>query len=178
MRRAQLTLLALAAGLAIGGCGSDEEGEPIPQGLAADIEAQLDNIQGQIEEGSLGACNDIKKRGNTFDTLQAEVEKVPERVDADVRDALAQSVDRLGELVDDECSSREPETKTTPEETETVTVPEETVPEETVPEETVPEETVPSEIVPEEKPEKPEKPEKDGSGGGGSGGVPAPENDE
>jgi hypothetical protein len=178
MRRGQLTMLALVAGLAAGGCGSDEEGEPIPQGVAADIEAQLENIQGQIDDGSLGACKDIKKPGNTFATLRAEVARVPDDVDADVRDALAESVDRLGELVDDECSSREPETETTPEET----VPEETVPEETVPEETVPEETVPEETVPEENPEPQGPPEETpgegggtpGGGGGGSGGLPIP----
>jgi hypothetical protein len=179
MTRGRIWVAAIAAGMALAGCGSDDEGEPIPQDIAAEIEAQLDNIEGQIEEGSLGACNDIKKPGNTFDAVQAAVERVPERVDPDVRDALSGSVDRLDELIDQECSSREPEEpEPVPEETETVTVPEETEPEETEPEETVPEETAPEETVPSE--------EEPGLGppggtppgqGGGSGGVPAPGDD-
>jgi outer membrane biosynthesis protein TonB len=179
MRRGYRTLLALAAGLAVVGCGSDDEGNPIPQASVADIETQLDNIQGQIEEGSLGACEDIKKPGNTYATLQSAVDRVPDSVDADVRDALAESVDRLGELVDDECSSREPEaeTKTTPEQTETVTI--ETTPEET---ETVPPETEtvpPEEEAPskEEEKKKEKQPKKTEGLGGESGGVPVPEGD-
>jgi outer membrane biosynthesis protein TonB len=179
MRRGQRPLLALAAGLVIVGCGSDDEGKPIPQASVADIETQLDNIQGQIEEGSLGACEDIKKRGNTFAALESAVDRVPDSVDADVRDALAESVDRLGELVDEECSSREPDqTETTPEPTETITVEEPPPETETTPPpetETVP----PEEEAPSSKEkEKKEKEPKENEGlGGESGGLPVPEGD-
>jgi hypothetical protein len=179
--RTRLTLAIVAMGMALAGCGSDEEGKPIPEEVAADIDLLLDKIQGQIDQGSLGACNDIKKPDQTFEALQAAVERVPSSVDADVRDALGQSVERLSDLIDEECSSREPETTTEPEQTETVTI--ETVPEETVPEETVPEETVPDEEeddgegAPEDTPGL--GPPEGGTGppsggGGGSGGVPAP----
>jgi hypothetical protein len=139
MRRGRATFALLAAAAALAGCGSDEEGEPIPQASVAEIAGQLDNIEGQLTQGSVGACNDIRRPNSTYDALVTAVENVPDSVDADVRDALEQSVSRLGDLVDEECSSREAEeTETVPEETETITV--ETVPEEQ-PTETV--ETVP-----------------------------------
>jgi hypothetical protein len=183
MRLTRGTILALAATAAFAGCGSDEEGEPIPQASVAEIEAQLDNIEDQIAEGSVGACNDVKKPGNTFETLVSAVDNVPESVDPDVRDALDESISRLGDLVDEECTSREAETETVPEETETVPV--ETVPEE-VPTETV--ETVPpeeedqddGEVIPpgQEEPGSQGQGQGGGSepggGGTGGGGLPAP----
>jgi len=174
MRPRHLLVIPIAA-LAFAGCGSDEEGDPIPQTSVAAIEAQLNNIEGQIADGSVGACEDINKPGNTFENLEAAVQGVPQSVDPDVRDALERSIERLGDLVDEKCASLEAETETTPEETETVTI--ETVPEETVPVEPPPEETTPAETVPEQPPEDEGEDEggsEPGGGGTGGGGLPAP----
>jgi hypothetical protein len=183
--RAYGTLLALAASLAIAGCGSDEEGDPIPQGVAGAIESQLDAIQSRVDAGSPGACEDIEgdDDSGTFAEIERQIEALPDGVDQDVADALQESVDRLKDLVREECAAIAEETETTPEQTETVTVPEETVPEETVPEETVPEETVPEETVPQDEQQNEGEGQSEdggtpgGGGGGGSGGVPAPGDD-
>ena len=164
MTRLCHAIAILAAALAFGGCGSDEEGEPIPQANVTAIENQLDNIESQINEGSQGACDDITKPNNTYEALQAAVEQVPSDVDADTRDALVKSVDRLGDLVEEECTSREAETETTPEETETVTIPTVT---ETVPLETEPTETVPEEDGEQLPPGQEKKDDKLGKGEGG-----------
>jgi hypothetical protein len=143
LRTATTIVLALAAGLAAG-CGSDEEGEPLPQGQATELLGQLDSIQARFEAGS-GACNDITEGDDTnLAVVQRVLNSLPDDVDADLRDALTQSFDRLFELVREECAEEEPtETETTPTETETVpTEPEtETTETETVPTETVPTET-------------------------------------
>jgi hypothetical protein len=142
VKGARRLLPAVLAALALGACGSDDEGEPIPQASVAEIDRQLDNIRGQIENGSVGACDDIDD--DTFPALQAAASDVPPEVDADVRDALQSSVDRLRELIDQECGEISQETETTPEEIDTVTV-EEPPEEETVPTETVPPRTTPEE---------------------------------
>ena len=182
--RARPLIAILAAALALGACGSDEEGEPIPQETAAAIETQLSNIEGQIADGSVGACDDIKQPGNTFETLESAVQDVPSSVDPDLRDALERSVERLGELVDEECDSLEAETETVPEETETVTI--ETVPEEPPPVEPPPEEDDEDdengENVPPGQLEQPVRPGEGppnggtgpGGGGTGGGGLPVP----
>ena len=171
---------------AFAACGSDQEGEPIPRDVVSAIDIQLDQIRGQIDNGSLGACEDIKQPENTFEVLQAAVDAVPRDVDADVRDALVQSVDRLSELVDERCASledaeaeAEAETETAPEDTETIEIP--TVPEEeTPPTETVPDEEEENGELPpgqEKKLEEPDViPPDEGSGNSG-GGAPAPGDD-
>ena len=145
MKRRLATALALAACSAvIAACGGDEEGEPIPQDLAASMQQQLDNIRGQIENGTLGACEDIlsSETDATFATLQREAQQVPSDVDSDLRDALEQSIDRLRELVQQECDSlaEEEAKQQETEPVEPVPAPEEEIPEETIPEETIPEE--------------------------------------
>ena len=184
MTRVRRTLLVVGLAAAFGACGSDEEGEPIPRAVAADLESQLDNIRDQIEDGSPGACEDIKEPNNTFDALQATVGRVPQDVDVDVRDALGQSVDRLSELVDEECASledTETETETVPDDTETIEIP--TVPEETVPTETVPAEEEDGNELPPGQEKKLEEPnlvppeDEPGNSGGNGGGAPVPEDD-
>lgn len=139
----RLLPLALFAAF-LGACGSDEEGEPIPQGIAGDVETQLELIQNRVDNGSPGACADIEKSddGGTFAEVDRQVEAIPEDVDADVVDALRQSVERLKELVRQECDEISEKTETTEEPTDippveevpTITVPPETTPTETVPE--------------------------------------------
>lgn len=175
----------LGAALALGGCGSDDEGEPIPRDTSAAIETQLDLIQNRVDAGNPGACADIEENNadGTFAEVDRQIESIPDDVDPDVVDALRDSVDRLKELVGDECDQISQETETTPEPTETVTIEEE--PEETVPTETVPTETVPegeedggTEIPPgqQKKQEKDKGGPLDGTGEPG-GGVPVPEDE-
>ena len=156
------------AGLGVG-CGADEEeGAPIPGELAAQLEAQLNSIQGRFDFPDGAACGDIAG-GDDPNTTQVRnlIDSLPDDVDPDVRDALEQSFDRLFELVEQDCAEEpaQTETETEPTETETPTetTPTETVPTETVPTETIPTETLPTETVP------PEEPSDGGDGDGGAG---------
>jgi hypothetical protein len=173
-------LLLLGACLAAAGCGSDEEGDPIPPDSAASLQNQLDNVQARLDNGSVGACDDILSgpRGPNVDAVNQAIASLPDGVDQDVRSALQHGFDKLFSLVDERCNelreNAEPqqETDTTEEppvvtETETVPPPEtETVPPpetETTPPET---ETTP--------PETEEQPADESDGGG----VLAPQEDQ
>jgi hypothetical protein len=174
------TLLALlGACLAAAGCGSDDEGEPIPAESAALLQSQLDNIEARIQNGSVGACEDVLggPRDPNVEPVEQAISDLPGDVSEDVRSGLQDGFDRLFTLVEERCtelrkqaeSEQEPETDTAPEpvepETETVAPPEtETV----APPET---ETVPP---PTDEPSE-EEPSGDG---GAAGGVIAPEGDQ
>jgi hypothetical protein len=177
-------LLLLGVCLAAAGCGSDDEGDPIPADSAATLQAQLDNIQARLDNGSVGACDDILSgpRGPNVDAVNQAIASLPDGVDQDVRSALEDGFDQLFTLVDERCNelrdeaAAQPDTVTTEEppvvtETETVPPPEtETLP----PPET---ETVPP---PETEPTPPptEEPPTDEGEDDGGGGVLAPEGDE
>ncbi len=179
------TLLALlGVCLAAAGCGADDEGEPIPAESAALLQSQLDNIEARIQNGSVGACEDVLggPRSPNMEPVEQAIADLPDDVDEDVRTGLEDGFDRLFQLVDERCTElreqaeseqqpAEPETETVaPPETVTVPPPEtetETVP----PPET---ETVPppeTETLP--PAEEPSEEESDG-GGAGAGGVIAP----
>jgi hypothetical protein len=182
LKRTTLVML-LAVGVAAAGCGSDDEGDPIPQDSAAALQSQLDNVQERLDNGSVGACEDILSgpRGPNVDAVDQAISQLPEGVDADVRSALEDGFNRLFTLVEDRCnelreeeeSQQEADTTEEPPpviETETETVP----PPET---ETTPPpdtETVPppeTETLPPPTEEAPPEDE-------GNGGVLAPEGDE
>ena len=160
----RISLLALlGAGLAIAGCGGDEEGEPIPAQTAQALQAELDGVQARIDNGSAGACNDILKgdRGPNLERVQQLLDSLPDDVDPEVRSALEDSFDRLWELVQQDCDDKaqeekserqeEPEPEPEPEPAPTETEPE---PEpEPTPTET---ETAPVPTEPEEAPLPPE----------------------
>jgi hypothetical protein len=147
---AALVLLTLSAG-----CGADKEGAPIPPQQASELLNQLDKISDRIVNGSPGACRDVIQGGDTnVDSVQRTIDSLPSDVDADVRDALQQSFDRLFELVGEKCADLEQaQTETTPTETtptETQTTPTETTPPatETTPTETTPPPTTPPPTTP------------------------------
>jgi outer membrane biosynthesis protein TonB len=100
----------LLAGVAAG-CGDEEKGSPIPAGQAAALQDQLDGIQRRLDNGSAGACNDILggAKGPNTEAVEQQLAALPEDVDADVRDALQQSFDRLFELIDEHCSQLQSE---------------------------------------------------------------------
>jgi hypothetical protein len=103
--RAKRTLiLALAAGLAAG-CGSDDEqeGDPIPRQAAVDLEARLDEVERRMDAGG-GACADIQN--DTLPAVNSIVASLPEDVDADVRDSLEQSFQRLFDLTEEQCDEQ------------------------------------------------------------------------
>ena len=135
-----LTFLLLALAFAVASCGGDEEGKPLPSAQVQLLNARLDETQRRLDEGSAGACRDI------LDDTRPEVGKVidslPSDVDADVRDALVESFDRLWSLVEDRCREDEQDeqsqtetepTQTEPTETETETTETETTTTETTP---------------------------------------------
>jgi hypothetical protein len=148
-------LLVLGACLAAAGCGGDDEGAPIPADQAAQLQSQLDIVEARLDNGSVGACQDIFQAEDANQTAVTNIlNTLPEEVDPEVRDALEQSFENLWSLVERRCEEAaaeqpdepapapEPETtitETQPETTETETVP---PPEETVPpeEEQLPEE--------------------------------------
>lgn len=148
MRRAATTLVLGA--LLVAGCGSDEEeGEPIPAAQADALVTQLDQTEQLVEDGT---CRGARFQVTGNGQLEDKVAALPDDVNADVRQALADGLDRLADLIDDECGQEEePETDTT----ETETQPEETEPEETEPEET---ETEPEETETEPPPTETEPP--------------------
>jgi len=174
-----LLTAAIAAGAA--GCGSDDEGKPIPQDSAAALERQLGSIQSRFEVGG-GACGDITGGNDPNSTpVQQTIDSLPDNVDKDVRNALQDSFDRLFQLVEEQCKSepepQQTETETTP--TQTETTPTETTETETTPTQT--EEPPPPETTPTEK-KPPGQEKKQGetgevpdSGDDGSGGALVPE---
>jgi hypothetical protein len=177
-------LLLLGACLAVAGCGSDDEGDPIPADSAAVLQNQLDNIEARLDNGSVGACDDILSgpRGPNVDAVNQSISQLPDGVDQDVRSALEDGFDKLFSLVDERCNElrqdaeSQQDTDTTEEppvvtETETVPPPEtETVP----PPET---ETVPPPDTETTPPATEEPPTDEGEGDGG-GGVLAPQGDQ
>jgi hypothetical protein len=148
MRLAVVTALACAA-LALPACGGDE-GEPIPRSDERRFLALLD--EAERRQNPL-RCDDLTVSDDegppTLDDLQEQVDGLPDSVDADVRDALRDSVLHLRRLVEDQCAEEskpqttptEPPPETTPPEPETQPPPKtETEPPET---ETQPPETTP-----------------------------------
>jgi len=159
--RTTTTLLVLAAFAA--GCGADEEGAQLPRATVSDLQGQLDSIQARFEFPDGAACDDISSGDDPNTTKVADlIDSLPSNVDADLRDALRDSFDRLFELIDTECAretqteteeTTPTETETAPTETETETVPTETEPTETTPTETTPTDTIPTEPLPDVPPD-------------------------
>jgi hypothetical protein len=181
-KRTTLVML-LGAGLAAAGCGSDDEGDPIPADSAAVLQDQLDNIQARIDNGSLGACDDILSgtRSPNVDPVNQAIAQLPDAIDPDVRSSLQDGFDRLFTLVEERCtelrdeaeSQQEGTSEEPPVVTETETVPPPETETETVPPpetETLPppetETTPPAEEPPVDE------------GDDDSGGVLAPEEDQ
>lgn len=172
--RVRGTAAVLVAVVALGaGCGADDEGTPIPSDQAGALEAQLNGVAARIANGTPGACRDVIEGDDTNRTpIENTLAALPDGVDADVREALQGSFDRLFELVEQRCAElEEDETETTetptettiePEETETQTTPTVPPPTETVTVPTVP----PTPTVPDQ-----------GGSDGDSGGFDAPEGD-
>jgi hypothetical protein len=147
------TLLVLAACLVAAGCGSDDEGEPIPADVASQLQDRLNEIENRFDFGN-GACGDIEN--DSRPAVNDLIASIPDNVDADVRQALRDGFDRLFALSEDQCQEEQqtetepepaPEPEPEPEPTTTITVPPETT-ETTPPPET---QTEPAQPEPEEQ---------------------------
>lgn len=163
----QLAPLAAMAVLMVAGCGDSglSENEKIPADVSQALLAEIEDINNRVQAGVGGACDDIfeNKPGGNFQAVDGELARVPDDVDRDVRSTLEQSVDRLRQLVDEECTEIQAseDQETTPD-----VEPVEPVPEET---ETVPTET---ETTPTETETTPEEPTDPGGGKGPNGEGP------
>jgi hypothetical protein len=181
-----LATAVVAVAFALPGCGSDDEGPGIPKAQARALQQQLDSIQARIDNGSVGACQDITGGSNGPNNTQVAqiIDSLPDDTDPDVVDALQESFDHLFDLTDEQCASlederttpTETEPETTPTETETTTTETETAPppetETTAPPET---ETVPpAETTP---PDQTGNGNANGGGNGNGGGAGAPPED-
>jgi hypothetical protein len=169
-------LLAVTACLAAAGCGSDDEGEPIPGETANELQSRLNEIQRRFDVGA-GACADIEN--DSRPAVDELIASIPDNVDAAVRRSLQEGFDRLFALSEDECDAEQqtetdtaPAPEPEPEPTTTVTVPPETT--ETSPPPDTQTETTPPEteeqIPPGQGGDAPDGGE-GGSGGSGQGGA-------
>jgi hypothetical protein len=130
-------VLALAAGALTAGCGSDDEGAPIPANIADQLQSRLDEIERRFEVGN-GACADIEN--DSRPAVDELVASVPDNVEADVRRALSESFNRLFELTAEQCEQQQTETQPEPTPTpEPEPVPTDTAPPETTETEAPPE---------------------------------------
>jgi hypothetical protein len=156
--------LALAGCLVAAGCGSDEEGEPIPANIAGQLQTRLAEVERRFEFGN-GACADIQN--DSLPAVEDLLASIPENVDADVRQGLTEGFDRLFVLSEEQCEQTQTETET---ETEPAPAPEpvQTEPTETTP---PPTETAPPPTETEEPPpvDTETEPEPGEGGEGGSG---------
>jgi hypothetical protein len=151
----------LAATALVAGCGSDEEGKPIPSAQVSGLENQLGSIQRRVDAG---ACRDITEGDDTnLAAVQNQLDQVPSSVDADVRKALRDSFQNLFDLVSKQCQPKQ-QTQTETQTTETQTQPTET---QTIETQTQPTETQTTET--QTQPTEPPGQEKKDEGGNGDG---------
>lgn len=188
LRPRTFALVVATALLALPGCGgsNEPEGELLPPDTVQTLLQQLDSVSDRVAANVSGACNDIydsADNGGNFEPIDDALASLPDDVDSEIRAALEESIDRLKQLVDEECtaiSDAELDQTTTEEPPPVETTPEETTPEQTDTE-TVPEETT-SEEQPDEPPADSEPPGRgpDGNGPPGQdgdddgGGIEAP----
>ena len=112
------TIPILCLCLAAAGCGGDDdEGEPIPSEQADALLQQLDVVQNRLDNGSVGACQDVFTHAESPNqpAVDGILTQIPDTVDPEVRSALEASFARLWELVDQECDERQPDEPAEPE---------------------------------------------------------------
>ena len=166
------TALALLAAIALvgAGCGKDnEQGDPIPGSLAGTLQQRLEVIQSQLDEGG-GACADITDK--TEPVVRRDLDRIPDSVDPDVRDALVASFDHLFELASSQCEDTS--TETTPTETDTTPTETQETPTQTETQQTDTQQTETQQTPTQELPPGQQKKQgKNNGNGNGNGGGPA-----
>ena len=169
----RLTRLFAAASvaLALGACGAGGGSRPIPADDAAFLIAQIEQVEERVAAG-----DGVSVRNGTFVRLDRAVDRLPENVDGDVRQALVDGIDHLEGLAEDECEAAPPEpaetTPSTPTTTPDVTSTEEQPPAAEEPDqgdegESPPDTTGPDAAPPTTAPQ--EAPPGNGQGGQGQG---------
>jgi hypothetical protein len=117
MARLALPILALALGAAVAvglvSCGRDEEGL-LPGDTADQIVANLDRVQRDA------AANDCSSAAAEVADVQAQIDGLPNSVDAQLRARLKEGADKLARVVDapGACETTTAETTTEPTTTE------------------------------------------------------------
>jgi hypothetical protein len=159
--------LALAGALMalLPGCGSGDNGKPIPADIRSQLESRLAEAERRLNTDNAGACNDITT--NTQPEVERVLESVPDDVDADVRSALDDGFARLFELTSERCDElQRQETETNTDTTETTPPPPET---DTTEEPTTPTTPTETDQQPTETDQQPQNPNGNEKGNGGSG---------
>jgi len=189
-RQTAVAVVAAVLALAAASCGDSEEpeGRKLPPTVTQELLPQLESVGDRVAAGVSGACDDIYASGadgGNIEPIDAALSSIPAGVDPEIRTALEQSVDRLKQLVDEECAEigaaeqdeQDTVTEEEPAPTETETTETETVPPETDTTET---ETDTAPTTPEEPPTvEPPGGGPDGTGPPGlGGGAEAPDGGE
>jgi hypothetical protein len=124
------------------GCGSSSNGKPIPNDPANRMVALIGQADSQSAAGICGGAKAKVREAQTV--LQNEV---PSSVDKDVRQGLADGMNRMISLIDQECQRPQP-TQTHTTTSETTTTPTTTTPTTTTPTTTTPTTTTPTTTTP------------------------------
>jgi hypothetical protein len=105
-------LVGVAAG-ALGACG-DGDGKPeLSRRTASQLRASLDSVETDIQAGNCTGAADQAS------ALESQANALPDRVDADLKDALVEGAGHLQTLIADSCKEATTDTTTTPPVTET-----------------------------------------------------------
>jgi hypothetical protein len=178
MPRLPLVVLSVSLGavcaIVLAACGSDDEDGTIPPASAQALIQSLQDAQGEQSQGDCQGVADAA--GN----LLTQIDELPDSVDPEVRQALAEGSNNLRALGEDEtnCGGTGPTGEEGPETTDTTTststpppTTTETTTDTTTEEETKPPKPKPPKPKPEPQPEQPGN-EGGGLGQGDSGGTP------
>jgi len=160
-RKTVAILLASATVVGAFGCGDSDPEPSIPLEDAEALAARIDEVRANVDVGSCTVAVD------RTDDLIAEINGLPDEVDQDVQNALAEGANNLKDLLEDPDQCEPPEETTT----EETTTQEETTTEETTTEETTTEETQPTTTTQPAPPPPGPPGGSDGGSDGGSGGV-------
>ena len=128
--------LLCGALLVLPGCGSSKNGEPIP---AQQADAMIRAIQAADQYSADGRCSRAHTKVRDARFLLGQV---PQNVDSDVRQGIADGLSHLDSLITSECQKpQSTQTQTTPTDTTTTTTETTTTPTTTTPTETTPSQT-------------------------------------
>jgi hypothetical protein len=106
MRHVRLILVAgLLSAFLLAACGEDSSNE-LRSGEAGTLRSTLTEVEQRVES------QDCAGAGEQVAAFRSEVDELPQRVDADLRQALRSSADRLESLVANECTAEPAPTET------------------------------------------------------------------
>jgi hypothetical protein len=139
--RGALALLAVAALVALPGCGSSKKKE-IPR---ADADRMIALIRLADQEAQAGTCGGAAAKAREAGDAAASL---PRSVDRDLRQGIADGITRLEDLIAAQCQKPQTPTNTTPTQSQTTTSQTTTSETTTTPSTTTPTTTTPSTTTP------------------------------